>query len=85
MTDDKKEADVSHENREDEGGKPRMPQFLPKLRGQQVMVRLNDGRPLTGRLIAYNAYEILLESGPKTFLIFKHSIASIEVPKGILE
>jgi len=68
-----------------EPSKPRQPQFLPKLRGQQVIIRLNDGRPLTGRLLGFNAYEILLDAGPKTFLIFKHSIASIEVPKGLLD
>jgi len=68
-----------------EASKPRQPQFLPKLRGQQVIIRLNDGRPLTGKMLAFNAYEILLDAGPKTFLIFKHSIASIEVPKGLLD
>jgi len=36
-------------------------------------------------MLAFNAYEILLDAGPKTFLIFKHSIASIEVPKGLLD
>lgn len=73
------------ETTESEAGRPKMPQFLPKLRGQTVMVRMNDGRPLSGKLVAFNAYEIVLDSGPRTYLIFKHSIASIEVPKGLLE
>ncbi|MDH7597694.1 MAG: RNA chaperone Hfq [Methanothrix sp.] len=70
---------------EQEESKTKMPQFLPKLRGQQVMVRMNDGRPLSGKLVSFNAYEIVLDAGPRTYLLFKHAIASIEVPKGILD
>jgi sRNA-binding regulator protein Hfq len=83
MSEDKQsETPTAHDV---ESAKPRMPQFLPKLRGQQVLIRLNDGRPMTGKLVAFNAYELILDSGQKTFLIFKHSVASIEVPKGVLD
>jgi sRNA-binding regulator protein Hfq len=81
--DETTEPEVQRE--EAEVSKPKMPQFLPKLRGQQVIIRLNDGRPLTGKLLAFNAYELLLDAGPKTFLVFKHSVASIEVPRGVLD
>lgn len=49
------------------------------------MIRMNDGRPLSGKLVSFNAYEIVLDAGPRTYLLFKHAIASIEVPKGILD
>jgi sRNA-binding regulator protein Hfq len=54
------------------------PQFLPKLLNQKVTLRMVSGQPVTGELIGYNAYEILLKTPKGTFLIFKGAIAWIE-------
>jgi len=82
MTEEKGDNGFSEDS---EAQKPRMPQFLPKLKGQQVMIRMNDGRPLAGKLVSFNAYEVVLDAGPRTYLLFKHSIASIDVPKGLID
>lgn len=56
------------------------PQFIPKLKGKKVMIRLlSGGQPVSGLLEAYNAYEILLQTAKGPMLIFKHAIAVIEV------
>ncbi len=56
------------------------PQFIPKLKGKKVMIRLlTGGQPLSGVLEAYNAYEILLQTAKGPMLIFKHAIAVIEI------
>ncbi len=55
------------------------PQFIPKLRGQKILIRLLDGRPLNMVLEAYNNYELLFDCGRnKKMLVFKHAITSIE-------
>lgn len=55
------------------------PQFIPKLRGKKVTVRLvNGGQPITGILEGYNAYEILIKTAKGQMLVFKHSIATME-------
>jgi len=54
------------------------PQFLPKLLNQKVTLRMISGQPVTGELIGYNAYEILLKTQKGTFLIFKGAIAWVE-------
>lgn len=54
------------------------PQFLPKLLNQKVTLRMISGQPVTGELIGYNAYEILLKTPKGTFLVFKGGIAWIE-------
>jgi sRNA-binding regulator protein Hfq len=54
------------------------PQFLTKLLTQKVTLRMISGQPVTGELIGYNAYEILLKTPKGTFLIFKGAIAWIE-------
>ena len=62
------------------------PQFIPKLRGKKVIIRLiSGGQPCTGTIEGYNAYEILVQTAKGQLLVFKHAIATIEVvdePKG---
>jgi len=55
------------------------PQFIPKLRGKKVTIRLvSGGQPITGTLEGYNPYEILIQTAKGQLLIFKHAIAVIE-------
>ena len=62
------------------------PQFIPKLRGKKLIIRLvSGGQPITGTLEGYNPYEILIQSAKGQLLVFKHAIATIEIvdePKG---
>jgi RNA chaperone Hfq len=62
------------------------PQFIPKLVGKKVIIRLTSGgQPVTGTIEGYNPYEILLQTAKGKLLVFKHAIATIEVvdePKG---
>jgi RNA chaperone Hfq len=62
------------------------PQFIPKLRGKKVVIRLvSGGQPVTGTVEKYNPYEILLQTAKGQLLIFKHAVATIEPvdePKG---
>lgn len=62
------------------------PQFIPKLKGKKVTIRLVSGsQPITGILEGYNPYEILLQTSKGQLLIFKQAIATIEPvgePKG---
>jgi len=63
------------------------PQFIPKLRGKKLIIRLvSGGQPITGTLEGYNPYEILIENTKGQILVFKHAIATIEIvdePKGV--
>lgn len=55
------------------------PQFIPKLRGKKVTIRLvSGGQPVTGTIEGYNPYEILLKTAKGQLLVFKHAIAMIE-------
>ena len=55
------------------------PQFIPKLRGKKVIIRLaSGGQPITGVLEGYNAYEILIKTAKGQVLVFKHAIAVME-------
>jgi RNA chaperone Hfq len=62
------------------------PQFIPKLKGKKVVIRLvSGGQPVTGTIEGYNPYEILLQTAKGKLLVFKHAIATIEAvdePKG---
>ena len=62
------------------------PQFIPKLKGKKVIIRLvSGGQPVTGTIEGYNPYEILLQTAKGQLLVFKHAIATIEQvdePKG---
>jgi RNA chaperone Hfq len=62
------------------------PQFIPKLKGKKVLMRLlSGGQPVTGTVESYNAYEIMLQTTKGQMLVFKHAIATIEIvdePKG---
>jgi sRNA-binding regulator protein Hfq len=55
------------------------PQFIPKLRGKKVIIRLvSGGQPITGILEGYNPYEIFIQTVKGQVLVFKHAIAVIE-------
>jgi len=55
------------------------PQFIPKLKGEKVTIRLaSGGQPVTGTIEGYNPYEILLQTAKGQLLVFKHAIATIE-------
>ena len=55
------------------------PQFIPKLKGKKVVIRLvSGGQPVTGTIEGYNPYEILLLTTKGETLVFKHAIATIE-------
>jgi len=55
------------------------PQFIPKLKGKRVTIRLiSGGQPITGTLERYNPYEILIQTAKGQILVFKHSIATME-------
>ena len=62
------------------------PQFIPKLKGKKVIIRLiSGGQPITGTIEGYNPYEILIQTAKGQLLVFKHAIATIEIvdePKG---
>jgi RNA chaperone Hfq len=54
-------------------------QFIPKLKGKKVIIRLvSGGQPVTGTIERYNPYEIMLQTTKGQLLVFKHSIATIE-------
>jgi sRNA-binding regulator protein Hfq len=54
-------------------------QFIPKLRGKKVMIRMaSGGQPITGTLEAYNPYELLIRTPKGPTVVFKHAIATIE-------
>ncbi len=60
--------------------KSQPPQFLPKLLGKKVTLRMIGGAmPMTGVLEAFNAYEIQFRVNKKCFIVYKHAIATIEV------
>jgi RNA chaperone Hfq len=55
------------------------PQFIPKLKGKKVIIRLvSGGQPVTGIVEGYNSYEILIQTVKGQILVFKHAIAVIE-------
>lgn len=55
------------------------PQFIPKLRGKKIIIRLlSGGQPITGTLESYNPYELLIQTAKGQILVFKHAIATIE-------
>jgi sRNA-binding regulator protein Hfq len=55
------------------------PQFIPKLRGKKVIIRLiSGGQPITGTIEGYNPQEILLQTAKGQILVFRHAIATIE-------
>jgi sRNA-binding regulator protein Hfq len=55
------------------------PQFIPKLQGKKVTIRLvSGGQPITGTLEGYSSYEIQVQTVKGLILLFKHAIATIE-------
>jgi RNA chaperone Hfq len=60
-------------------GKPLIDGFIPKLKGKKVVIRIvSGGQPITGTIVAYNPYEIILQTAKGELMIFKHAIATIE-------
>ena len=61
-------------------------EFIPKFKDKKITVRLTTGgQPITGTLVEYNPYELLIQTARGELLVFKHSIATIEAvdePKG---
>jgi sRNA-binding regulator protein Hfq len=56
------------------------PQFIPKLKGKKVIIRLiSGGQPITGTIEGYNPQEILIQTAKGRLLVFKHAIATIEI------
>ena len=55
------------------------PQFIPKLRGQKVTIRLTSGQPVTGTLTGYNAFELLVMTAKGPLICFKGAISTIEL------
>jgi RNA chaperone Hfq len=56
------------------------PQFIPKLKGKKVNIRLiSGGQPITGTIEGYNPQEILIQTAKGQLLVFKHAIATIEI------
>ena len=54
-------------------------EFIPKLKGKKVIIRLiSGGQPITGALESYNPYELLIQTAKGQILVFKHAIATIE-------
>jgi RNA chaperone Hfq len=55
------------------------PQFIPKLKGKKVTIRLvSGGQPVTGKVEGYNPYEILIQTAKGPIVVYKHTIATIE-------
>ena len=55
------------------------PQFIPKLKGKKVIIRLiSGGQAVTGKVEGYNPYEILIQTTKGQVLVFKHAIAIME-------
>jgi len=67
-------------------GKPLTDGFIPTLKDKKVTIRLvSRGPPIIGTVEEYNPYEILLQTAKGQLLVFKHTIATIELtdaPKG---
>jgi RNA chaperone Hfq len=58
------------------------PQFIPKLRGKRVTIRLvSGGQPISGIVEGYNSYEILIQTAKGQLLVFKHAIATMDTLK----
>ncbi len=56
------------------------PQFIPRLIGKKVVMRLlSGGQPVTGIIKAHNPYEILLETPKGEIIIPKRAVAVIEL------
>ena len=60
-------------------------QLLYQARKENCSVKifLMKGLQLTGKIVAYDMYSILLESNNRLQLIFKHSISTIDLPEKI--
>lgn len=67
------------ETEQEKSKKQTGPQFIPKLKGKKVIIRLvSGGQPITGIVEGYNPYEILIQTAKGQVLVFKHAIAVLE-------
>ncbi len=58
---------------------PRQFEFIPKLEGKKITIRLiSGGLPITGTLEAFNPYELLIQTAKGQILVTKRAIAIIE-------
>jgi sRNA-binding regulator protein Hfq len=54
------------------------PQFIPKLIGKKVTIRLlSNGQPIIGTIKAHNPYEILVQTAKGDIIVPKRAIAVI--------
>ena len=54
-------------------------EFIPKLKGKKVIIRLiSGGQPITGTLDSYNPYELMIQTTKGQILVFKQAVATIE-------
>jgi sRNA-binding regulator protein Hfq len=59
---------------------PKSFEFIPKLKGKKVVIRLlSGGQPVTGTIEGYNPYELLIQPAKGRLLVSKHAIATIEI------
>jgi len=71
----------SSKQKESNANRPmaRQPQFIPKITKRKVTIRLMDGRPIVGEIVAYNNFELLVDIGNgKKMIVFKHAISTLE-------
>jgi len=55
------------------------PQFIPKLKGKKVIIRLTSGgQPVTGTIEGYNPYEILLQTAKGSSLSSSTSLLQLK-------
>jgi sRNA-binding regulator protein Hfq len=58
---------------------PKQFEFIPKLKGKKVTIRLiSGGQPITGILEAFNPYELLIQTAKGQIIVTKRAIATIE-------
>ncbi len=56
------------------------PQFIPKLLGKNITIRMLSGsQPIIGTIKAYNPYEILVQTAKGDIIIPKRAMAVIEL------
>ncbi len=73
-------GDIAMNNEEKPIERQGPPQFIPKLLGKKVTIRmLSGGQPIIGTIKAYNPYEILLDITKGKIIIPKWAIAVIEL------
>jgi len=57
--------------------------YLARKENAPVKIFLLKGLQLSGKIVAYDMYSILLESNNRLQLIFKHAISTIDLPENV--